>query len=400
MEILHLVSSGQLGGTEASVLEMIGSVRAAYPAWQVRVVVPESGAFVRRLRQNGIAVDVLPFPARLARLGETGRAGSGAGRALLAAEIAATGPSVLAYARRLKAAIGTTQVIHAHGFKMQVLAAMVRPAGARLLWHLHDYVSTRPAGGRLLRTLAGRCSAAIANSHSVASDASRVLGDSTRIETVLNAVDLDCFHPTGDTLDLDRLGGAAPASTGTVRAGLVATFGRWKGHATFFDALSRLPARVPVRGYVIGGPSYRTVGSQHSEAELRAIASHFNLGDRLVFTGPCSDPASAMRALDIVVHASTQPEPFGMVIAEAMACGCAVVISRAGGAAELVVDDVDGWTHEPGDAAGLAQVLERAAGVPADRVRIGAAARCTAQRRFDRARLARELAPIYTGAAA
>ncbi len=56
-----------------------------------------------------------------------------------------------------------------------------------------------------------------------------------------------------------------------------------------------------------------------------------------------------MRALDIVVHASTRPEPFGLVIAEAMACGRAVITSAAGGAAEIVESEVDALTHTPGD---------------------------------------------------
>jgi glycosyltransferase involved in cell wall biosynthesis len=42
------------------------------------------------------------------------------------------------------------------------------------------------------------------------------------------------------------------------------------------------------------------------------------------------------RSLDIVVHASTKPEPFGRTIAEAMACGRAVLLSRESGVAELV----------------------------------------------------------------
>ena len=54
-----------------------------------------------------------------------------------------------------------------------------------------------------------------------------------------------------------------------------------------------------------------------------------------------------MRALDIVVHASTEPEPFGLTIAEGMASGRAVIVSAAGGAAEIVQDGVDALTCAP-----------------------------------------------------
>ena len=51
---------------------------------------------------------------------------------------------------------------------------------------------------------------------------------------------------------------------------------------------------------------------------------------------------AAYRALDVVVHASTRPEPFGLVIAEAMACGRALVAAPDGTQIPLMaVVDVD-----------------------------------------------------------
>ena len=113
------------------------------------------------------------------------------------------------------------------------------------------------------------------------------------------------------------------------------------------------------------------------------------------FTGFVPQPESALRALDVVVHASTSPEPFGLVIAEAMACERPVIVSLAGGAAEIVTVGVDALGHHPGDAAGLAARITELAIDPALRGRIGRAARATADRCFDRTRLANELVPIY-----
>ena len=102
-----------------------------------------------------------------------------------------------------------------------------------------------------------------------------------------------------------------------------------------------------------------------------------------------------MRALDIVVHASTEPEPFGLVIAEGMACGRAVVVSEAGGAVELFDAGVNALGHTPGDAAQLAERITLLATDRDLRARLGARARATAERRFNRTRLAAELIPIY-----
>ena len=83
------------------------------------------------------------------------------------------------------------------------------------------------------------------------------------------------------------------------------------------------------------------------------------------------DGAAVMRHLDVLVAPSRQ-EPFGTVLAEAMAAGTPVVATRVGGLAEVVADGVTGRLVTPGDPAELAAaVLE----VLANRVRMGAAAR-------------------------
>jgi glycosyltransferase involved in cell wall biosynthesis len=286
-------------------------------------------------------------------------------------------------------------VVHTNGLKMHVLAAWTRPRGAALLWHIHDYVSRRPLAARLLRQRAGACDAIVANSKSVAADAAHAIGAGPALHAVWNAVDLSRFSPSGPVADLDALAGLPPAPDGVVRVGLVATFARWKGHHTFLEALARVPGSLPVRGYIIGGPLYETAGSQVSLYELRADVAARGLTSRVGFTGFIADAAQAMRALDVVVHASTDPEPFGLVIAEGMACGRPVVVSRAGGAAEITTPGVDALAYLPGDAGQLAECLVSLVANAGLRRRLGDAGRATAERVFDRRRLAVDMTPIY-----
>jgi glycosyltransferase involved in cell wall biosynthesis len=89
-----------------------------------------------------------------------------------------------------------------------------------------------------------------------------------------------------------------------------------------------------------------------------------------------ADGAAVMRHLDVLVAPSRQ-EPFGTVLAEAMAAGTPVVATRVGGLAEVVADGVTGRLVEPGRPKELAAaVLE----VLARRAQMGAAARERAQR--------------------
>jgi glycosyltransferase involved in cell wall biosynthesis len=396
VSIVFLSPTGQTGGAEAALHDLLAGLRESHPSWSLRLIVASDGPLVERVEALGVPVQVLPFPASVARLGEWGLGSGFWPRLVFAARCAGIVLPAFGYLRRLRRLLQSDApaVIHTNGLKMHVLGAWARPRGAAVLWHLHDYASRRPFTAGLLRRYAHRCSAVVANSRSVADDLRTVCGEGLAIHPVWNAIDLDRFSPRGPRIDLDAVSGLNAAGN-VLRIGLVATFARWKGHETFLRALASLPASLPVRGYIVGGPLYETSGSQTSVAELRELVRSLGLEDRIGFTGFVQDSSAAMRALDIVVHASTEPEPFGLVIAEAMACERPVVVSRAGGASELIEPGVNALGFAPGDAAALARCIEDLARDADLRQRLGRAGRSTAERCFHRRRMARELTPIY-----
>src|SRR5437762_225950 len=327
LRIAFLSVSAEMGGSEVSLLELLRGIRRAEPAWALDLIVPREGALGVRAIAAGVAVHVLPLPERLARLGENADPASNA------VAIAARGGSMLLAAggaglycrrlRRLLEALGP-DVVHTNGFKVHVLGARAAPRGTPVVWHLHEYVGARPISRALLRRYVFRAAAIVANSCSVAADVTASIEPGAPVTTIYNAVDANVFTPEGPVVDLDELSGLPRAAAGTVRVGLVATFGRWKGHETFLDALRALPHDLPVRGYIIGDALYETAGSQHTRADFEQRVAALGLTGRVGLTGFIDHAPDAMRALDVVVHASTQPEPFGLVIAEGMASGRAV----------------------------------------------------------------------------
>src|SRR5439155_5676709 len=106
-------------------------------------------------------------------------------------------------------------------------------------------------------------------------------------------------------------------------------------------------------------------------------------------------PADVYRALDVVVHASTMPEPFGRTIVEAMSCGRAVIVSRAGGAVELFEDEQNALGVQPNDSEALSAAILRLINDPSLRNQLGQAARAAALERFDRRRLVADILGIY-----
>jgi len=156
--------------------------------------------------------------------------------------------------------------------------------------------------------------------------------------------------------------------------GIVGNIQEWKGQAVVVEAMARVHAAVPDARCLLIGGAHRA-GAQYERA-LRQRIAELNLQDVVRFTGFRSDVADVMNALDIVVHASVRPEPFGRVILEGMLLGKAVVAAAAGGVPELIADGETGFLCPPGDGAALAERLvlllrdaeaRRAAGTRAQR---------------------------------
>jgi glycosyltransferase involved in cell wall biosynthesis len=404
VKILYLNPSGELGGAERSLLFLMASLRAAKPNWQMQLVAGSDGPLIRRAAEIGVHASAIDFPRSLSRLGDAG-AGGPAGKQQshlrLVGNVGRAGVPSIAYLSRLRRTLArfAPDLIHSNGFKMHVLAAWARPAGCPLIWHIRDYVSARPLMSRLIRANAHRCTAAIANSTSVAEDLRTVCGDKLRVYRVHNGVDLNAFFPTGTIANLDEICGMPAAAPNVTRVGLLATMARWKGHEVFLRAVAKGSHITPLRAYVIGAPIYQNDSSQYRIDELRRMAGELGLDKIVGFSGFVDDSAAALRALDIVVHASTQPEPFGLAIAEGMACGRSVIVSAAGGACEIVTSGVDALTHQPGSVDELADCIVKLAGDSGLRNRISAAARASAERQFSRERVVAEMLPIYQGVA-
>ncbi len=402
MRILYLNPVGALGGGERCLLSMLRAVRAEEPSTELHVIVCTDGPLIAEARAIGAQVQLLEMPERIAELGDSalrGKGRVGTSFTLMRRGVAAL-PAGRRYIKSLREMIERIHpdLVHSNGIKTHLLTRLAGWHEAPIAWHVHDFLSRRAVISRLLRYAAGEVDVGIAISKAVAEDARTVLPQ-TPIEIVSNAIDTDHFSPgDGDGAALDRLAGLPEAAPGVVRLGLVATYARWKGQDTFLAAAARVMKTqgVPAaRFYIIGGPIYKTQGSQFSRAELEKQVRELGLEAFVGFVDFQPDPLAVYRALDGVVHASTQPEPFGLTIIEAMACGKAVIVSQAGGAAELFTDGEDALGAPPGDVAALASRMVQLLQSPDLRVSLGQRARATAARRFDLRLLGPRLLEVY-----
>jgi len=404
MRIAFLGPVGALGGAEWILLDLLAVLRVTRPDWPLHLIAGGDGPLLEAASKLGVETHMLPIPPTLSGLGDsslgTGQVGRTKRMFSTARKAGAALTELPGFVRRLSRLLKSIdpQLVHSNGLKCHLIANHALPRDVPVVWHIHDFLSSRIVVGKALRRLTRRPQLAIAISHAVAQDTSQTL-PGLRVETVYNGIDTDAFTPAGPVCEtLDSLAGMPAASPGTIRVGLVATYARWKGQDVFIDAMERLAKRgdlPPFRSVIVGGPVYQTAGSQFSEAELRGRIRDRGLGEFVGLVPFQRNLPPVYRALDVVVHASTKPEPFGRTIVEAMACGRAVVVSNAGGAAELFQQGVDAIGVPPGDASALAETIATLLSDPQRRHALGQAARTSAVARFSRGRMGESILSLY-----
>jgi glycosyltransferase involved in cell wall biosynthesis len=223
----------------------------------------------------------------------------------------------------------------------------------RVLWHLHDIMSAEHFGW-LQRRIISTLSRHLAQRVIVVSAAGRAAliqsgGDPARISIIHNGIDPAPYEGVSDQPR------AVWRKTYGLPAGrLVGLFGRitpWKGQRVLIEALALLP---DTHALIVGSPMF---GQDAEMAFLKTLAASLGVADRVSFLGYRHDAAALMRAVDLVVHCSTAPEPFGRVIVEALFAGTPILAAE-GGASSEILGDAPGWQVRPGDPRALADAID------------------------------------------
>lgn len=191
-----------------------------------------------------------------------------------------------------------------------------------------------------------------------------------RGRVIHNALALEEFEAAGDRAGARAELGLAAADQ---VVGLIGRLVAWKGHRVFLMAMAKLTRTHPnLRCLIIGDGEVTEPAYQR---ELVALAAELGLSERVVFTGYRPGIPALLPALDVLVHCSLKPEPFGRVIIEGMAAGVPVVGAADGAVPEIIEDGRSGLLAPPGDADALALAVGRLLDDPQLAESIRAAAR-------------------------
>ncbi len=361
--VLFLNHTAMIGGAELVLLDVAARLRHAS-----EVVLLSDGLFADRLRAAGVRVEVAPAGPALLDIRREARWLSGA-----------VFREVARIAWQLRSRARAHDLIYANSQKALIVGAVVSAlAGRPLLWHLHDILSAEHFSELNIRGAVAlarlRRAHVIANSRATAETFIARSGSPERVRIVYNGIDPSPFRAAGeaDPVALRRELGLE----GKPVVGLFSRLSPWKGQDVLLRALARLPE---VHGLFVGDAMF---GETAHRDRLHALAAELGLAGRAHFIGFRTDIPRLLRAVDVVVHASTSPEPFGRVIVEGMLSERPVIATRAGGATELVEDGASGLLVAPGDDRALAAAIRDLLEEPERARRLALAGAARAVERF------------------
>lgn len=358
----------ELSGGEIAMLGLL----QAFEDVQTHVILGEDGPLVPRLLQAGLSVEVLPLNPRAGRL----RRRNVTPRAVLVGALFSSALYTLKLARRLRRL--RPDIVHANSLKAGFYGlAAARLAGVPGVWHVRDRIADDylpPFAVRLVRFWAGTAaSAVITNSRAT----SATLPSNRERAVIPSPVHLTngVVKKRGPTEGDETLTNGVAKERGPVdkpkrpfKVGMVGRLQPWKGQDVFLRAFAEAFPDGDSRAVLVGSAMF---GEERYEDELRRLAVELGIEDRVYMKGFRSDVAAELAELDVLVHASIIPEPFGQVVVEGMAAGLPVVASAGGGPLESITDEVDGLLYPPGDWHALAERLLRLSDDDDLRVRLG-----------------------------
>lgn len=354
---------GALGGAELALMDVAQSYRDTST-----FLLFADGPFRERLTRLGVNVEVIEGGDALHSVRrETGWPGISAAL------------EVMTLAWRTARIARKHDFLHANSQKAFVIACLAGLLARKpVLWDLNDLLlpqhfsrSNIKLDVLLANWFAVRV---IANSQASAKALIAQGGNGEKVRVVYNGIDGAPFSAVKEE-EIE----AARQELRLAGKRMVGVFGRlaeWKGQHIAIEAMTRVP---DVQLLLVGDALF---GEQAYADRLKAQVERLGLSDRVHFLGFRSDIPRLMRMVDVVLHTSIDPEPFGRVIVEGMLAGRPVIATRAGGVEEIIAHGRTGVLVEPGNPVELADAINALFADPARASAIAEAGCLDAEQRF------------------
>lgn len=359
--VLYIEGSGHIeGGGQFSLLGLLQNIDREQ--FKPLLVCPFEGSLTTKAKELGITVEIVPMEA-----------------------LTGNPTNVLRALSRLIRLINRTQpaLIHANTSRSMFYAGLsARKWGIPTIWHVRVIDSE----GWYDRLLAGLSTKIIVISEAVMK---RFQWLHTRkpdkLKMIYNGVDIDAFHPD---IKADHIREEFNILMRSPIVGIVGNLLEWKGQRYFIQAAAEIAKVIPDAKFLI-------VGDGEDKGYLENLCHRLGLDACVFFTGRRYDIPQLMAAMDVIIHASVDAEPFGRVVIEGMAMGKVVVATNAGGVREIVENGVTGFLIPSRNSSVMAEIVAQAIKDPARRRDVGINARRHVERYFSIQEHTRQVENLY-----
>jgi glycosyltransferase involved in cell wall biosynthesis len=366
----------EMGGAEIILLDFLDRLHG--DLFEPRLACPHEGPLTNQARHRNIYVYLGHPSPRLLKIKRASLGDSGLTALAYPLDLLRSAARLAGLIRRERFDLVLTNSAKAHIYGS--LAGFL--ARVPVVWRIHDIVDER-AFSRLNRFLIRTCASLFSSKVMAISGAVKdalvalgVRGD--KVVIVYNGVPGEA----GATAEKRKEARSSLCiDERDVLAGFVGRLVDWKGPDYFIKAAALACREMPGARFVIVGDAI--YGERDFASGLRDLSSSLGLEDKMAFTGFMEDVGGIMSGMDVLVHTSVLPEPFGLVIAEAMMHGLPVIATEGGAVREIVEDGVTGLVVPPRREDVLAAAMLEVMGDPARARQMGESGRKRAREMFD-----------------
>jgi glycosyltransferase involved in cell wall biosynthesis len=365
VKILHIISSGGMYGAEAVILNMSRTLNEGSHTSVLGVFANSSNPNLQLhevAAKEGVESHLIPCKGQI-------------------------DPAVIASIREL-AAQTNAEIVHAHGYKADIYVYLaLRTSRIPFVSTCHNWIDSElmvSLYGMADRLVLRNYPAVIAVSDEVRQRLLKAGVSAHKIHLVRNGIDLRPFDRARPSLS------GGPTSDYSPTVGFIGRLSSEKGADIFLNAAAMILVEVPSTKFVV-------IGEGPDRDKLESLIDELKLRQSVSMLGRRDDMPSVYASLNIMVSSSRQ-EGLPMAILEGMASRLPLVATRVGDVPTVVLDGQTGVVVPPENVALLASAVVALLRNPAQRERLGAAARKLIEDEFSADRMTADYLRVYNEA--
>ena len=341
--IVFLHSSSELYGSDRSLLNLVKNLDK--DKFNITVILPDDGPLVDKINSfDNVEVII----NELAVLRRKNLSLSGMSKYFIELMRSIKFINNLIKEKSIDIVYTNTSVIFVGGISAKICKV-------KSVWHIREIIKSKYERFIVSKIVNIFSDYIIANSKATAEAISK---NKDKVKVVYNAIDIE---KNSDLKGIDEFYKEVAAtivrSNEKIKIGMAGRINRWKGQKLFVDMAKLVSEENDNVEFLIAGDVYK--GEDYILDNLKGYILESGVKDKIGLLGQVDNMSNFYKKLDIFVLPSIQPEPFGLVVIEAMNNKLPVVATNHGGPVEIIDNNIDGFLVDYKDAREMAQVVNK-----------------------------------------